>query len=107
VRSGQLTITATPTVFELGENAFDLVLSDGTDSSTYELTISVQDNPTSYSYIDIEQDTLRGNWQLSDGQKVFLAPIEVSWPVSRQKYFRLAHIFTMAGCVPRRNRLVA
>ena len=61
VSSGQLTITATPTVFELGENAFDLVLSDGTDSSTYELTINVQDNPTSYSYIDIEQDTLRGN----------------------------------------------
>lgn len=70
ITDGQLTLTANPSVFDLGDNTIEIELSDGTDTSTYAVTINVQDNPSSYTFQPIDDTFLLGSWQLSDSRDI-------------------------------------
>jgi hypothetical protein len=68
--ANQFTITATPSLFDIGEQTISLSISDGNLSTRYDVVIQVADNPSSYVDVDLNRENIQGNWALSDGSQL-------------------------------------
>ncbi|QDP02167.1 hypothetical protein [Thalassotalea sp. PS06] len=71
VNGDQLTLTAQPGFFDISNYTFEVKLSDGEDTTSYEFGVSVIDNPEQWGNITPSSDLLAGVWKLENSEDGF------------------------------------
>lgn len=68
----EATLKVEPDFFDIGEYTFQAILSDGHASKDYQLTITINDDPSKWQKIKLSSSELAGIWSTSDEKTKFI-----------------------------------
>lgn len=69
ITNNQVTLTANPGFFDVGQYSLQASISDGSLSSSYTISLSVGDNPSAYNYPTYTDETLPTTWVFESGEQ--------------------------------------